>query len=1341
MATFGAVGEFHEKNEQWSTYIDRFEEFFIANNINSAPQKRAILNSTVGSVTFKLIGSLLHPKKPKEATYDEIVKLLSDHYRPTTSITFARFEFGSRNRHPGESVNDYLAALRSLASDCNFGESLDTELCHRLTLGLNDSRIQKNLLAQGDKLDLKKALEVANSMEYAESQSRNLSHAAGTTTPRVDAVQYRPSSNQMTRGPSTTPLRGRTLQRGRGRGRQNFSRSQSAARPCRNCGNPHAPRSCPAFGKQCRKCGKLNHFARYCLSSRRSVNELAPNSAPTFECETEYEYENQGNSPSTSNNVSPQFQIEEVTDLKTDKDELYATLAVKNKNIMVKLDTGARCNVLPKKLYLKVGQLSSIDTSRKSQLTAYGGSKVETMGVAWLKCRGGPNNVSHDFSFHIVDDHTKVSPILGLHACILMGLIDVSPVVHGVHEINSVTSAILAEYADLFDESLGKLPVQYKMTINNDVTPVIRPTRRIPAAMEAKVKAELDRMTKLGVIVPTSTPTEWISSMVATHKKDGSIRLCIDPQDLNRALKRPHHPTKTVEEVASRMTGATVFSVLDARSSFWQIPLDHESSLLTTFGTPYGRYRFLRMPYGICSASDVYQKAMEHLFADLPCSIIVDDIIIGGRDKDEHDRNLRKVLDRAREVNLKLNPRKCKFQVDEVPYVGHVFTQHGLQPDANKVKAINEMPPPDSPTALQRFLGMVTYLSKFIENLSEVAAPLRDLIRKDVQWQWLEHHQAAFDRLKHMISNPPMLRYYDVNDTVTLTCDASKFGLGAACLQQDEPIAYASRTMTLTEQRYAQIEKELLAIVFACTKFYHYIYGKHTVVETDHKPLITIMQKPIHMIPARLQSMRMKLQKFNITLKYKKGVDLHIADTLSRAPCSQVDQSEAESDRFDVMVIKPISASRLTELQTATESDPLLQRLNHTIMNGWPERLAQVSPELKHYFSFREELTVDDGLIMKGSKVVIPESLHTTYARLLHNGHPGAEATKRRARDIVYWTTMNIDIDNLVSSCTVCNSTKPHQQKEPMKSHPIPDLPWQIVGVDLFEWNGLHYMAIADSYSGWFDMAQLKDQSSYTVIQKLKRQFSIHGIPATVVTDNARQFTSHEFTDFAKQWDFEHKTSSPHYPQSNGLAESAVKRAKMLLEKTKRDNSDLHLNLLNIRNVPADSTLGSAAQRLMTRRLRTPVPTAPSLLQPSVKTHVTPRLEQKRHQQKAAYDKTAMPLKPLNPGQVVRLQTPKGHDLLGVVVSSSGDPRSYLVNVNGTVYRRNRRHLLPVSEPTPVCAPDDYLQQAHPPPPQRQVPHPPAQPVIQPQPPICTPVVTRSGRVSRPNPKYSDFVQ
>ena len=347
-------------------------------------------------------------------------------------------------------------------------------------------------------------------------------------------------------------------------------------------------------------------------------------------------------------------------------------------------------------------------------------------------------------------------------------------------------------------------------------------------------------------------------------------------------------------------------------------------------------------------------------------------------------------------------------------------------------------------------------------------------------------------------------------------------------------------------------------------------------------------------------------------------------------------------ERYDlqIMTILPISDTRLDQLKLATSSDKELQILAKTICDGWPSRSCYAPPETRPYFSFRDELTVDDrGIILKGNRAIIPRSLQAEYMKLLHEGHPGRESTKRRARDVVFWTTMCKDLDSMTSTCAVCNSTKPHQQKEPLKSHPTPSLPWEVIGVNLFYWNGQNYVALGDSYSGWFDFAQLNSTTAFAAIEILKRQFSTHDIPRTVVSDNARQFDCHEFQQFAKSWDFHHITNSPNYPQSNGLAESSVKRAKQILEKTKREGSDLYRNLLNTRNVPADHKLVSPSQRLMSRRLRTPVPTATILLKPKVQQHVQRQIQHKRHLQKASYDKSAKPLRPLSPDQVVRLKT------------------------------------------------------------------------------------------------------
>lgn len=267
-----------------------------------------------------------------------------------------------------------------------------------------------------------------------------------------------------------------------------------------------------------------------------------------------------------------------------------------------------------------------MNQSKAVQLVAYGGDTLSTLGTTNFNCY--LKSMKRNLEFHVVD--RPVTPLLGLVDSLMMDLVQLHNEVHKVDTVDAFQAAVFNEYKDLFEGHLGNLPVVYKMRLDPNFVPVVRPPRKVPLAMEECVKSELERMVKFGVITPVSEPTEWVSQMVAARKKDGSIRICIDPRDLNKALRRPHHPMRSVEDVASRMPNATVFSTLDARSGFWQINLDHESSLLTIFSTPFGRYRFLRMPFGITSASEVFQRAMEELFAGYPCAIVVDDLLVWG---------------------------------------------------------------------------------------------------------------------------------------------------------------------------------------------------------------------------------------------------------------------------------------------------------------------------------------------------------------------------------------------------------------------------------------------------------------------------------------------------------------------------------------------------------------------------------------------------------------------------------------------------------------------------------------------------------------------------------------
>ena len=390
-----------------------------------------------------------------------------------------------------------------------------------------------------------------------------------------------------------------------------------------------------------------------------------------------------------------------------------------------------------------------------------------------------------------------------------------------------------------------------------------------------------------------------------------------------------------------------------AKSSFWHVMLSESSSFYTTFNTPFGRFRWLQMPFGISSAPEVWQRKMNEAVEGLRgVEVIADDFLVCGFGDTvadavlDHDQNLSAFLDRCRKLNLTLNPQKVKLRLSEVPFMGHLLTANGIVTDPNKVRAIKDMPTPTDVTSLKRFLGMVNYLSKFLPNLSSVSEPLRRLEAKDAEWCCLPVHDAAVQKIKSLVCDAPVLKFYDVRQPVAVESDASLSGLGATLLQGGQPVAFAPRALTPAEGRYAQIEKELLLVVFACEKFDTYLYGRDTVhVKTDHQPLEANCKKDLASAPKRLQRMLLRLQRYNIDVKYQKGENMVMSDLLSRAyvgePCSQAEYCN-EVEEIVLVDDLPISHARLIDFRKVTSCDADLQILMSTVLEGWPSTQAEV---------------------------------------------------------------------------------------------------------------------------------------------------------------------------------------------------------------------------------------------------------------------------------------------------------------------------------------------------------------------------------------------------------------
>ena len=433
-------------------------------------------------------------------------------------------------------------------------------------------------------------------------------------------------------------------------------------------------------------------------------------------------------------------------------------------------------------------------------------------------------------------------------------------------------------------------------------------------------------------------------------------------------------------------------------------------------------------------------------------------------------------------------------------------------------------------------------------------------------------------------------------------------------LQNGQPIGFASRSMTSAEKRYAQIEKECLAIVFSCEKFVQYVYGRIVTVHTDHKPLETISKEPLCSAPKRLKRKLLRLQKFTLVVKHNK--EMYVSEFLSRAllPCCNssvelpnfpifvVCQQEAlfnEFENIDLVCDLSVTDRHLKQIKTETAVDESLQCHLKVVRGGWPDHKSATPLSIREYWPFRDEITMQDSIVFKAYSVIIPKSMRKEMLNRIHSSHQGAEACLQKAKEILFWPNMKHEVRDAISMCSVCNEYLAAQQKEPLIPVEIPMRPWSMLAIDLFVFNDKNYVILVDYYSDYWELTELHQTSATKVINLCKELLSRHGICDILISGNASQSLSAEFARFAVEWEFQHSASSPYHSQSNGKAESAVKIAKRLLTKAFRDGSDPFIAILEWRNTPTGLN-SSPVQRLMSRRMKTLLPTSACFLLPQV---------------------------------------------------------------------------------------------------------------------------------------------
>ncbi|XP_025758532.1 uncharacterized protein K02A2.6-like [Oreochromis niloticus] len=1249
----GQMDPFDDAGEQWATYIERFEHYILANDIQ--PEKRVpVLLSVMGPKTYGLLRNLVAPSKPGTMQYDNIVGVLQAHFAPKPLVIAERFRFHKRNQGEEETVAQYVAVLKRLSEHYEFGAYLEDALRDRFVCGLKCETVQKRLLTEKD-LTFRKAVDYAVSAETATREVQQLSGSL-----KVNAVL-----------------------------------SQKGDK-CRRCGKMnHTDDDCWYKDRDCHQCGRKGHTKRMCKGRTRSSqdwNRKAKEGKPELKG---YAVKNRAKDKKRRiHHVAAEESGSEGTRPDTDSElELYSLSrkekysrislmpVVNGKKMEMELDTGAAVSLIPWEQYKSM--LSQLPLQPTDiMLKTYTGEPLAPEGV--IKVQVELNKQRATLPLYVVK--VDAPPLFGREwlRVIKLNWKDLKMIHAREQSGNDNLEAVLKKHSAVFSKELGTMKgIKARLTLRPDSVPKFCPPRNVPYALRPRVEAELKRLTELGVITPVEH-SDWATPVVPVNKKDGSVRLCGDFKvTLNSQLCVDKYPLPRIEDLFASLAGGQHFSKLHLANAYLQMEVEEESKKLLTVSTQKGLFRFNRLPFGVASSPALFQKAMDQVLLGLPYThCYLDDILVSGPDKQTHLRTLKAVLGRLEDYGLHLKQEKCLFFQESVEYLGHIIDAAGLHKSPEKVRAVMEAPAPADVSQLRSFLGMLNYYGRFIPDLATVLKPLNELLSKEKKWQWTSACESAFQKAKEHLASPEILTHYNPELPLRLACDASPYGVGAVLSHvmpdgQERPIAYASRTLSKAERNYAQIEREALAIVFGVRKFHQYLHGNKFTLLTDHHPLTSILS-PVKGTPsmaaARMQRWALLLSAHNYTLQYRKGAHHANADGLSRLPlplAQKEKQGAVEVFYASQLDTLPVGVA---EIRRDTLSDVTLSRVLEMVTTGRFPAAKDADQELSPYLMRRHELTIQQGCLMWGVRVVVPPKLRSHVLKELHAAHPGMVRMKSLARSYVWWPGIDSQIELQAKACHSCQRVQKEPGLAPLHPWLWPSCPWERIHVDFAgPFEGHMYLVVVDAHSKWPEVHIMDSTTAGKTIQVLRGLFSRHGIPHVLVSDNGPQFCSEEFRVFLKANGVKHIRSAPYHPATNGLAERFVQTFKHALKASRGTapvQQCLDTFLLTYRNTPHATTRETPAILFIGHKLRSRL----DFLKPSVAGAVR-RAQDAQQQCRQQHSRDRQ----FTLGEPVLVRDyRKGEDKWthGVVLEKTG-PVSYKVNVGAQgVWKRHVDQML-----------------------------------------------------------------
>lgn len=1124
---------------RWKKWCARLENLLVGLDIKDDKRKRALLLHYAGEEVNEIFDTLPDTSDDYATALDK----LNGYFAPKKCTEFEVYKFRQAKQETSEKIDPYHTRLRKLCENCEFADN-DKEIKSQIIQGCSSTRLRRKALRE--ELSLDDLIKAARALELSESQASQIENSTAETN-AVTRRKYKPRKQQ-----------------------QQFVKMEKHRNTkCRNCGNeyPHKNAKCPAEGKLCNYCHKKNHFESVCRSKKRQTKSKTVH--------------NVDNNSSSSDDETGSY-LFGLSNLNSMTSRPKIKIKVNDNPINILVDTGSSINVIDERTYKSMKYQPNLSKS-DTKVYAYGANeKVSLLGKFQAtvetesKMTIAPFYITQGNSGNLLSYQTTVD-------------LQVIPEIRSLEA--SKVDHLCQKYSEVFS-GIGKMAdTEIELFIDTKVQPVTQPHRRIPFHLRKQVETELQRLEDLDIIERVDGPTDWVSPIVVAPKpksKTNEIRICVDMRLPNQAIKRTRHIIPTIDDVIVDLNGARVFSKLDLRNGYHQLMLaPGKSRNVTTFTTHVGLRRYKRLNFGINSAAEIFQNTITTALEGLEgVRNISDDIIVYGRNQTEHDERLEAVLKRLKDKNLTLNKGKCEFNQQKLEFFGYVFGENGMSADPKKCEVIKNAPPPTNVSEVRSYLAMTNYVSRFIPHYSTITEPLRALLKKRATWQWSQKQQDAFDQLKSALSSDTVMTYFDPNRKTEIIVDASPVGLAGIMLQEGKVVCYASKSLTETEKRYSQTEKENLAIVWAIEHWHIYLFGHKFTLISDAKALENIYGNPKSKPPMRLERWRLRLQAYDFDVHYKPG-HLNMSDYISRHP-SKTSSGDCQSSKIAEEYVAFIvshdvpKAMTLREIALETSKDNDLQKVIQSVNTGTWTNCYGENSTIDTLARCKNELTVfkhENGeLLLHETRIVIPKSLQKKVISIAHEGHQGIVRTKQLLREKVYFPNIDKLVEETCKSCIPCLAATPSYIPEPLQMSKMPDNVFDEVSLDFSgPWpDGKYVMVLMDEYSRFPIVEILNSINAKTVIPILDKIFSEYGVPKTLKSDNGPPMSSHSFTQFADYLGFCHRKITPRHPESNAQCERFMRSLGKAIRASHTQNTcwrqDMYAFLRNYRATIHPST-------------------------------------------------------------------------------------------------------------------------------------------------------------------------